>query len=82
MYPFNFKVNAPRGKRLKLRLVYIILWTVILSAFAVGFFTVYVNCYNSMHTEPMTVCKFYKTDKSINLTLFNEDYVILHTTAG
>lgn len=79
MNPFCFKVTVSKEERLRRKITYIFAYILLAAAFLWGFATVYVNCYNSMHAEPMTVCRFYTSEDSINVILFNKDHVILHT---
>lgn len=79
MNPFCFKVTMPKEERLRRKITYIAAYILLIAAFLWGFVTVYVNCYNSMHAEPMTVCRFYVSEESINVILLGREFVILHT---
>lgn len=79
MNPFCFKVTVSKKERLRRKIIYILAYILLCAAFLWGFVTVYVNCYNSMHAEPMTVCRFYTSEEGINVTLLGRDIVILHT---
>lgn len=79
MNPFCFKVTVSKEEQLRRKIIYILAYILLAAAFMWGLATVYVNCYNSMHAEPMTVCRFYASEESINVILFGREFVILHT---
>ncbi|MCM1328274.1 MAG: hypothetical protein NC253_02440 [Ruminococcus sp.] len=58
MSPFNFNVVMDGKKSLRRWTAYTAAAFVLTAVFTAGFLTVYVNSYNVMHTEPMTVIEF------------------------
>lgn len=56
--------------------IYIVSSAALLAALLYGYITVSVNCYNSMHSEKMTVLKFYETDNGLCIVFLNEKYYI------
>lgn len=47
-----------------------------LAALLYGYITVSVNCYNSMHSDKMTVLKFYDTPQGLCVVFLNEKYYV------
>lgn len=56
--------------------IYIVSVATLLAALLYGYVTVSVNCYNSMHSEKMTVLKFYETNDGLCVVFLNEKYYI------
>ena len=55
-------------------IVYSLIITAMSIAFMWGFITVYKNCYNSMHAEPMVVFSVSYENNSTEVILLNKKY--------
>lgn len=69
--PFKFSASISEQERYRRRILYSVTALVLTVMFTVGFITVYVNSYNIMHSEPMKIFGFYRTDNEIGFVLFN-----------
>lgn len=56
--------------------IYTAFVTAALAALLYGYITVSVNCYNSMHSDKMTVLRFYDTPQGLCVVFLNEKYYI------
>lgn len=56
--------------------IYAAFVTAALTALLYGYITVSVNCYNSMHSDKMTVLGFYDTGDGLCVVFLNEKYYI------
>lgn len=68
---FNFNIVITEEEKRRRRLLYMVTVPVLLTVFAIGLITVYVNSYNIMHAEPMVVLSFYRTADGIGIVIFN-----------
>ena len=74
---FSFKISlSPQEKNRRL-ILYSLTATLLMAAFTVGFITVYVNTYNIIHSEPMTVFSFCKTADGIGVIFFNHFFELM-----
>lgn len=55
-------------------IAYSLIITAMSTAFVWGFITVYKNCYNSMHAEPMVVFSISSENNSTEVILLNKKY--------
>ncbi len=78
MYPFDFRIKISRKEKNRRQIIYAVSCIILSVTFLWGFLTVYVNCYNIMNAEPMTVLDFYRSEEGFSATVLGKDYVILH----
>jgi hypothetical protein len=56
--------------------VYFLSLTALLILFFAGFSTVYVNCYNSTHTDKISFCSFYEENGEVRAVILGNEFVI------
>lgn len=72
--PFTFKIKMSAPKRRRRRLLMSITAAVLLTGFAAGYMTVYINSYNILHAEPMEVFSLNRTSDGLELIFLNRLY--------
>ncbi|MCM1024191.1 MAG: hypothetical protein NC395_09055 [Prevotella sp.] len=74
--PFIFGIKMSGRKRRRRRLLLTVTAMMLLTAFAAGYITVYVNSYNILNAEPMEVFSICRTADGVELIFLNRLYLI------
>lgn len=76
---FSFKSNLTSQQKNRRLVLYALTAALLMTAFTAGFITVYVNTYNIIHSEPMTVFSFCRTTDGIGVIFFNHFFELFTT---
>ena len=74
--PFTFKIKMSAPKRRRRRLLLSVTAAALLTVFAAGYMTVYINSYNILHAEPMEVFSLYRTSDGVEVIFLNRIYTL------